>query len=135
MMKKKLLLLLAIPVAAAIGLIVLFAARGGTLRAYYVYNNPCESCREYENFLETFQTALGDEAGDCEVVRVYLLNNEGWETFQSLCRKLDIPEEERTLPMLVIGKRYISGMDNIARNGRALYEAAKTGKEFSPQAN
>lgn len=131
-MKKKHILPLAVLLAAAACAILLLVLKQGKLKAYYIYNNPCASCREYETFAETFQTALGEEAENCEVVRVYLLNNDGHETYQALCRKLNIPERDRTPPMLVIGNQYISGTDNIARNGPSLYDAAKSGTQYAP---
>jgi hypothetical protein len=135
MMKKKLYLLLILPAIAAVCLIFLFVARGRKLDVYYVTNNPCETCHEYENFLSAFQQALGQDAAHCKVTKVYLLTEQGKATFDSLCQKLAIPREDRIPPMLIVGSQYITGLQNIETNGCALYLAEKNNRKYSPGAS
>ena len=60
-MKRKVLILvaaLAVVIAAAV---LALQINRQPIQAYYILNNPCESCREYEGFLERFQAIVTGE--------------------------------------------------------------------------
>jgi hypothetical protein len=130
-MKRKLLLTLTVLAMLVIALVCLIPHGAGKLKAYYIFNNPCESCREYETFLEHFKSTLGKEAANCDVSRVSLLTEDGRKQFADLCAQVGIPQTDRIAPMLIIGKQYLIGMDAIEANSRALYDAVKSGRRLA----
>ena len=89
---------------------------------YYIHNNPCESCREYLHFVQDFQSEITGEVPS-EAYRMKELNlllDGARDTYEQLMKELDIPEEDRFTPMLIIGDRYLTGSENIQKNRRKL---------------
>ena len=86
------------------------------IEVQYFYMSPCESCRDGEKFLAFFEEALSGLENDLKRFdfRVPVINTFKSETsFIEKCDELGIPNNERFLPMLVIGDQYIQGQQVI----------------------
>ena len=88
-------------------------------KIYYLYITACESCREASGLIDSLpgavQVASGGEAfsSDVEVVKVNLSADSGralklFEAFQ-------VPEGDRTAPMVLAGHAWYGGVDAIKR--------------------
>lgn len=95
---------------------------GSPIEVYYIHNNPCESCIEYLHFLQEFEEQVSDEvpSSDYRTQELYLLNDEDLDIYHDLMDKLEVPTEDRTTPMLIIGKHYLRGSNNIKKNSKEL---------------
>lgn len=93
-----------------------------TVPIYYIHNNPCESCREYLHFVQDFQKEIAGEVSSkaYRLKELNLLLDGARDTYERLMKELDIPEEDRFTPMLIIGNRYLTGSENIQKNRRSL---------------
>lgn len=89
---------------------------------YYIHNNPCESCREYLHFVQDFQNEIAGKIPfeAYHMKELNLLLDGARDTYERLMKELDIPEEDRFTPMLIIGDRYLTGNENIQKNRRKL---------------
>lgn len=89
---------------------------------YYVHENPCESCNEFQEFVEWFK----EEVQPSQEVRYNELNlfHEGMASkFSRLCRELGIDEANMNPPVLIIGKGYLSGEEAVRSGAAALFES------------
>jgi sulfite exporter TauE/SafE len=109
-------------VSVVIVLCIIYAKPNEAIEVYYIHNNPCESCREYLHFLQEFEEQVSDEVPSSEyhIQELYLLREEALDTYHKLMEELEIPIEDRSTPMLIIGKQYLVGSDSINENSKKL---------------
>lgn len=90
-------------------------AKEDKLKLFYFYNNPCGSCDVESAFYEIFNAAVGDLKGDIPYeLRLYnIFNAEGASFFQEVCKVYNIKEEDRTLPLMIVGGSYLEGEEEI----------------------
>lgn len=121
-MKRVLLSVFPILLAALIGAGALCACRqeqdGDDL--YYFYENVCASCDVEGQFQETLRARLSglEPVASFQMVNTF---TDGTSVFEQQCEKLEIPEEQCFLPMVVIGERYVCGESKIELLLRSLY--------------
>lgn len=79
----------------------------------YFYQSVCEACDPEAEFAELFGSLAQDDiaAYDCAMYNV--LTAGGRAAYDAAAEELAIPEEERGLPLLVIGDRYYVGQNAI----------------------
>lgn len=103
-------------------LVVVFWMSGANVQAeknklelFYFYNNPCGSCDVESKFYEIFNTSVGDLKDDIPYeLRLYnTFNTEGTRFFQDVCKVYAIKEEERGLPLMIVGDSYLVGEEEI----------------------
>jgi hypothetical protein len=94
----------------------------GPIEVYYIHNNPCESCREYLHFSQEFEEQVSDQVPSSayHIQELNLLHDEALNTYHKLMEKLNVPTEDRLAPMLIIGKQYLLGSNDIKENSKAL---------------
>lgn len=110
--------------AACVWGLLLFTSGCGPqpVEIYYVHENPCESCHEFENFVQWFK----DEVTPSQEVRYNEINlfHEGMAAkFTELCQGLGIDEATISPPVLIIGKGYLSGEEAIRSGAAGLFES------------
>ena len=72
------------------------ASKTENLTVYYVHENPCESCRKFDEFLEWFQTeAIPDDIkADLEYREINMFRQGAEERFSELCEDLNIDPQK-----------------------------------------
>lgn len=107
----------------------------------YIHQNPCESCREFDTFVQWFQDEAVPEGLEEEIeYREINLFQSGAETrFEQICREIGVDPTEQSFPMLVIGTEYLCGEEAIhAQAGQMLrqnLEGRESGGTASGQGN
>lgn len=93
------------------------------LTVYYFYSNACASCNAEAAFYETYGRAVGGAADgvDADVLAYNTFRTQDGAKFQEICETYGIPEEERTVPMVVIGGRWLRGEGRIGEGLRELF--------------
>lgn len=106
------LLICALPLGAA-------RAQAHPSKLYYLYITACESCQEASGLIEALPETIrvtvdGETAPSAlEVEKINLTadNERAMAVFQAY----NVPQEERTAPMILAGERYYPGVDAIRR--------------------
>lgn len=92
------------------------------LSIHYYYDNDCGACDPERDFVALFNEKLGDikEQADfsLKMQNLYLHGHEGWT---EECDALEIPQEQRGLPMLIVGDRVLAGQEAIERELRIAF--------------
>jgi hypothetical protein len=73
----------------------------------YFYNNACESCHPQEEFAEEFHRLTGEKLSDYEVSYYNVFQSAGLAAYEQAVR--DLNEDERKLPLLIMGDKLYSG--------------------------
>lgn len=92
------------------------------LEISFYYDSPCGSCHDDERYLELLALKTKDirETLDYKATAYNTFQKAGYEQWIDTCDSLDIPEEDRLLPMAVIGDSTVSGEENIQNRLRLL---------------
>ncbi len=92
------------------------------VEVYYIHNNPCESCREFLHFKQDLNTKISGEipASAYKTIELNILLESSKSTYEQLMKKLEIPVKDRTTPMVVVGKQYLTGKENLEENTKNL---------------
>lgn len=85
------------------------------LQIVYYYESYCASCYEDREFYELFAQYESAIADTPYSLRVENTAQTGRGNFLEQCNRLEIPEEERSLPALFVGDAYLTGKDAIAQ--------------------
>lgn len=94
---------------------------------YFYYSNPCGSCNEEGKFYTKFDTLVGQEKeGITPEFNCYnVFQTSGEDKFNSACAALNIPEDKRNTPMVVIDGKPLIGDDEINTSLKSVFVAAK----------
>ncbi len=120
MKKRKFAVLAAVCVAAGALAVGLWAWRTGaapenTLSLRYYYDNACAACNKEEEFYALLDREIGDlrDSYQIEATCVNTFTGDPQEMEED-CSRLGVPEEDQTLPILLIGDYgYINGEASI----------------------
>lgn len=93
----------------------------------FFYNNACESCREEEDYYEIAAKGLEGLTQAYSVSVYNTFRSADRVTFQDMLDTLQIPEEEVSLPVMIIGSSVISGKEEMAAGIRELAEQERSG--------
>ncbi len=73
----------------------------------YFYHNACESCNPQEAFAEEFHRLTGKKLSDYDVSYYNVYSDAGFAAYEQAVR--DLNEDERKLPLLIMGETVYSG--------------------------
>lgn len=87
---------------------------------YYFFENPCASCDSEAEFIDLFNNKVGDIKNqanfDLTMINTF---KDGRQRLEQICQSLNI--ENYSLPILIIGDKYIYGKTEIETNMRSVF--------------
>ncbi len=89
----------------------------------YFYHNACESCDPQEEFAEEFHRLTGERLSDYDVSYYNVFQGTGLAAYEQAVR--DLNEEERKLPLLIMGQTIYSGDTAISLGLKARFGSIK----------
>lgn len=97
----------------------------GVCRLEYYYSNVCASCHPEEDFYAIAAEQISDLKEDYpyEIYAYNTFHIEDKERFLARVDELGLSAEEVSLPVLVIGEQYLSGLEDIESGIRPAFEA------------
>ena len=111
----------AFPCLLAVALLFGCAEKREKSEVYYFYEEVCASCDAEGAFYETVKQKTGDlELPEGHTTICLNTFTSGEETWQQICEERGIPEESRSLPMLITPAGWVSGEETVAENLRHL---------------
>jgi cytochrome c biogenesis protein CcdA/glutaredoxin len=86
------------------------------------YSNACASCNEETKLIQEFQDLIGDVGNKARIV--YNMHNafhtNEMETLTQYYKIYNVPENERFMPILFIGDKYLPGIDEIKKSLKSI---------------
>jgi hypothetical protein len=97
------------------------------LTVRYFFTNACGACDEAGEFYRHFHELIGDagEGVDVEVLTCNTFQTAENVKFRDVCQQYGIPEDERALPMVIVGGVWLSGREAIDARLREAFLAEK----------
>jgi glutaredoxin len=102
----------------------LAAQEDSGLPLYFVYRNPCELCKEEEEFLALFNRLIRDiQNRPRHHYRAFnLFKTDSQDRFAGISSRLGINPDNLPMPILIIGDEYLAGVAAIREGVRDLYQ-------------
>ena len=121
--KRILLSLIPISIIVIVTLVLLTVAKDKpTQDIYFFYDGVCGECNTDSEFIDLFNLKVGDIKESVEhqvnIINTFKFGDTQWT---KLCDELNIPLENRILPMVILGDNYAAGNSNIEQNIRSLF--------------
>lgn len=94
-----------------------FAGRQGQIVILYFYSNACDSCTEAERFIDDVIGPFNADLKQIEkkvIVKKYnILKDNNLDFVEKYFHAYSVAEKDQVYPIVFIGRRYLSGSDNI----------------------